>query len=238
MYLPQPKACPTDVIQAGLGLLTISQIIFCSITSNSCKSCILILLFRRMPAFWRIIFLLSIAGCSSPHKNPHIEIQTSIGNIEVELFPEQAPKSVSAFLSYIDSGFYKNTTFYRVLNTENQPSDAFKSELIQGGLWGSGKRKNLPGIPHESTQQTKILHKNGTISLARLAPGTATTEFFICVGDQPGYDYGGENNDDGQGYAAFGKVVNGLDVVRRIYNRPETDQYFIPRIPIYNIIRK
>lgn len=184
------------------------------------------------------ILLLLASGCSAPHKNPHVRIQTSVGDVEVELYPEQAPKSVAAFLSYIDSGFYKNTTFYRVLNNDNQPSDAFKSQLIQGGLWGTGRRKNLPGIPHESTQQTNILHKNGTISLARLAPGTATTEFFICVGDQPGYDYGGENNPDGQGYAAFGRVVKGMDVVNKIYNRPETDQYFSPVIPIYNIVKK
>ena len=182
--------------------------------------------------------ILLVVACLPNHKNPHIEIQTSLGDIELELYPDQAPKSVTAFLSYVDSGFYRNATFYRVLNNENQPSDAFKSNLIQGGLWGTGKRKNLPGIPHETTQQTQILHKNGTISLARLEPGTATTEFFICVGDQPGYDYGGENNSDGQGYAAFGKVVKGLDIVSRIYNQPETDQYFIPRIPIYNIKRK
>lgn len=185
-----------------------------------------------------IFTFLFLIHCTPKYNNPHIEIQTSIGEIEVELYPEQAPKSVAAFLSYIDSGFYKNSTFYRVLNNENQPSDAFKSELIQGGLWGTGRRKNLPGISHETTQQTRILHKNGVISLARLGPGTATTEFFICVGDQPGYDYGGENNADGQGYAAFGKVVKGLDIVRRIYNQPETDQYFIPRIPIYDITRK
>ena len=186
--------------------------------------------------FLLIIFL--IVRCSTPHKNPHIEIQTSLGDIEVELYPDKAPKSVAAFLSYVDSGFYKNTNFYRVLNNENQPSDAFKSNLIQGGLWGIGRRKNLPGIPHETTKQTGILHKDGAISLARLEPGTATTEFFICVGDQPGYDYGGENNSDGQGYAAFGKVVKGMDVVNKIYNQPESDQYFTPRIPLYNIVRR
>ncbi len=191
-----------------------------------------------MARYGFIICLILIAACSTPNKYPHIEIRTSLGDIEVELYPDKAPKSVGAFLSYIDSGFFKNATFYRVLNNENQPSDAFKSNLIQGGLWGTGKRKYLPGIPHESTQQTGILHKNGTISLARREPGTATTEFFICVGDQPGYDYGGENNEDGQGYAAFGKVVKGLDIVSRIYNQPESDQYFIPRIPIYNIVRR
>jgi peptidyl-prolyl cis-trans isomerase A (cyclophilin A) len=81
------------------------------------------------------------------------------------------------------------------------------------------------------------LHKNGVISLARLAPGTANSEFFICVGDQPGFDYGGANNPDGQGYAAFGKVVKGMDIVRSIYNAPEYDQELDPFVPIYNIER-
>jgi peptidyl-prolyl cis-trans isomerase A (cyclophilin A) len=185
------------------------------------------------------VSLLLVIACISPsNKNPHIEIQTSIGDIEVELYGAQAPKTVTAFLSYVDSGFYKNTTFYRVLNDENQPSDAFKSEIIQGGIWGLGRNKPLPGIPHEPTSQTHILHKDGTISLARLQPGTATTEFFICIGDQPGYDFGGENNPDGQGYAAFGRVVKGMDIIKKIYNQPENDQYFTPRVPIYNIVRR
>jgi peptidyl-prolyl cis-trans isomerase A (cyclophilin A) len=174
-------------------------------------------------------------ACSSPKsKNPHIVIETKIGDIEIELYPGQAPKTAGAFLSYIDSGFYKNASFYRVLNTDNQPSNAPKAELIQGGLYGS-KRPELPGIPHETTQQTKILHKDGVISLARLEPGTANTEFFICIGDQPGFDFGGENNPDGQGYAAFGKVVKGMDIVRRIYNMPEDDQRFEPSVPIYSV---
>ena len=179
-------------------------------------------------------------NCSSPaYKDPHIEIRTKFGDIELELFSEKAPKTVAAFLSYIDSGFYKNSNFYRVLNMDNQPSNAPKSELIQGGLYRSPSRKNTnpPGIPHETTQQTGILHTNGTISLARLAPGTANTEFFICVGDQPGFNFGGENNPDGQGYAAFGKVIRGLDVIRKIYNQREEDQYFDPPVAIYDIVK-
>ena len=122
---------------------------------------------------------------------------------------------------------------------ENQPSDAPKAELIQGGLWNKkGVRRDLlKGIPHESTRQSGILHTNGVISLARQEPGTANTEFFICVGDQPGFDYGGENNPDGQGYSAFGKVVRGMDVVRKIYDMPEVDQYFEPIVPIFNIVK-
>ena len=182
--------------------------------------------------------VLMISACSSPeYKNPHIEIETRIGKIEVELFPDKAPKTVAAILSYIDSGLYRDASFYRVLNMDNQPSDAPKSELIQGGLWNKkGVRRDLlPGIPHETTQQTGILHTDGVISLARQGPGTANTEFFICIDDQPGFNYGGENNPDGQGYAAFGKVVRGMDIVRRIYAMPEDEQYFDPPVPIFNI---
>ncbi|MDF2191180.1 peptidylprolyl isomerase [Paraflavitalea sp. CAU 1676] len=187
--------------------------------------------YRNLLAALMIFF----AGCASnKYKNPHIEIETKIGDIEVELYPAQAPKTVAAFLAYIEAGYYKDVNFYRVLNADNQPSNAPKAELIQGGLYGT-KRPDLPGIPHETTQQTKILHKDGTISLARLEPGTANTEFFICIGDQPGFDFGGENNPDKQGYAAFGRVIKGMDIVRRIYNMPEEDQRFDPPVPIYSI---
>lgn len=187
-----------------------------------------------------VILASVLLGCTSAkHKNPHIQIQTRIGNIEIELFAEQAPQTVKAIVSYIDSGFYRDASFYRVLNLSNQPSDAPKAELIQGGLWNKPhvQRDLLPGIPHETTRQTGILHTDGVISLARQEPGTANTEFFICVGDQRGFDYGGENNPDGQGYAAFGKVVKGMDIVRRIYDMKEEDQYFDPPVDIFNIVR-
>ncbi len=179
-----------------------------------------------------------VAACSSPkYKNPHIIIETKYGDIEAELYPDQAPKTVAAFLSYIDSGYYKNASFYRVLRDDDQPSFAPKAELIQGGIWKTNYKlsKTIPGIPHEPTSQTKILHTNGTISLARQAPGSANTEFFICVGDQHGFDYGGANNADGQGYAAFGRVVKGMDIVNRIYNAPESDGEIDPLIYINKI---
>ncbi len=185
-----------------------------------------------------IAFICLITACSSPkYKNPHVVIETNFGDIEVELYPDQAPKTVAAFLSYIDSGYYEKAAFYRVLRDDEQPSDAPKAELIQGGIWKTNYKlaATIPGIPHEPTNQTKILHTDGTISLARAAPGTGNTEFFICVGDQPGFNYGGANNPDGQGYAAFGKVVKGMNVVRSIYNAPETDGEFDPVIYINKI---
>ncbi|MEO5996438.1 MAG: peptidylprolyl isomerase [Chitinophagaceae bacterium] len=187
-----------------------------------------------------VLFILLAAACTSPdHKNPRIEIQTKSGEIEIELYADKAPLTVKTFLSYVDSGFFRNAFFYRVLNDNNQPSDAFKANFIQGGIWKSARRRSetLKGIPHESTRQTQILHTDGVISLARLEPGTATTEFFICIGDQPGFDYGGANNPDKQGYAAFGKVIRGMDIVVKIYNEPEFDQAFDPLVPIFNVKR-
>lgn len=189
-----------------------------------------------------ISFLALLLSCEggSDNKHPHVQIRTAAGDIELELYPQQAPKTVAAFLSYVDSGLYHNATFYRVLNDDNQSSEAERSNLIQGGIWRTDQKKasSLPGIPHESTQQTHILHKDGVISLARTTPGTAASEFFICIGPQPGFDYGGENNPDKQGYAAFGKVVKGMDIVRNIYARPENNQSFDPPVAIYDIIRK
>jgi peptidyl-prolyl cis-trans isomerase A (cyclophilin A) len=192
-----------------------------------------------------LLFLLLagvFAGCGAPANKdtPHVIIRTQDGDIEVELYPRQAPKTAGAFLSHVDSGFYKKASFYRVLNEENQVTGAGNSKLIQGGIWKTDHQRavSVPGVPHETTMETHLLHTNGTISLARDKPGTGTTEFFICVGDQPGFDYGGENNPDGQGYAAFGKVVRGMDVVRQIYERPENDQRFTPAVPIFSISRK
>jgi peptidyl-prolyl cis-trans isomerase A (cyclophilin A) len=186
------------------------------------------------------IFICCLYACSSSkNENPHVLIETKFGDIEVELYPKQAPGTVAAFLSYIDSGYYSKATFYRVLRDDEQPTNAPKSELIQGGIWQTNYKlaATIPGIAHESTKQTGITHTDGTISLARSTPGTANTEFFICVGDQHGFDYGGANNPDGQGYAAFGRVVKGMSVVKSIYNAPETDGTFDPLIYIYKIKR-
>lgn len=187
-----------------------------------------------------VVILASCHHAPNDPDKPRVIIQTQAGDIEVELYARQAPKTVAAFLSYVDSGLYKKSNFYRVLNEGNQPTGTDFSELIQGGIWKTNHAKavSLPGVPHETTQQTHLLHKDGTISLARLAPGTGTTEFFICIGDQPGFDFGGINNPDGQGYAAFGKVVKGMDVVQTIYKFPEDNQSFTPPVAIKNIVRE
>src|SRR5450631_2646682 len=100
------------------------------------------------------MFACMFTACSSPaYKNPHVVIQTEAGNIEIELYADKAPKTTTAFLSYIDSGYYKHCSFYRVLTDDNQPSNAPKANLIQGGIWKTNYKKatSLPGIPHEPT---------------------------------------------------------------------------------------
>jgi len=190
--------------------------------------------------FITICFLALFSACTpKKHKYPRVKIETTSGQIILEVYPDKAPKTVAAFLSYVDAGYYKNSTFYRVWSDDNQVMDAYKARLIQGGLWRTNRQLSLklPGVPHESTKQSGILHTDGVISLARAAPGTATTEFFICIGNQHGFDYGGANNPDGQGYASFGKVIGGMDVVRYIYEAPEDGEYFNPPIFITDIVR-
>lgn len=187
------------------------------------------------------ILLFILVACKPPLSgNPEIEIHTRFGEIVIELYPVQAPATVAAFLARIDSGYYKNSSFYRVLTDQNQPSNAPKAELIQGGLWETNYRlaKEATCIPHENTRQTGLSHTNGVISMARQEPGSAGTEFFLVIGDQPGLDYGGNNNSDGQGYAAFGKVIKGMNVVYKIQRQPEYDQHFDPLVSIYEIVRR
>ena len=181
--------------------------------------------------------LLMIVSCGHPvYKNPHIIIETEMGDIEVELFKDKAPKTTAAFLSYIDSGFYNNSSFYRVLKSDEFPS-ANNTGIIQGGMWQTNAAKNqtISGIEHESTKLTGLTHESGTISLARLAPGTASTEFFICIGDQTPLDYGRRGTEDGQGFAAFGQVFKGMAVVRNIQAKKSHGDKFEEKIVIKKI---
>jgi peptidyl-prolyl cis-trans isomerase A (cyclophilin A) len=207
-----------------------------STTSDMAELCRRLYFQVLMAIFAGSLFL----SCRQPKPlHPHVIFQSRLGDIEVELYEDKAPLSVAAFLRCVDSGYYKNASFYRVLSEDNQPIGVPKAELIQGGMWASKKRlDSIPAIPHESTQATGLSHLDGTLSLARQDTGTATTEFFICIGDQPGFNYGGENNPDGQGYAAFGRVVKGMKVAKFIYVQNETDQYFRPPVIINNIVRK
>jgi len=152
-------------------------------------------------------------------------IQTELGDIVVELDAERAPITVSNFLRYVDEGRYADAKFYRVVTMDNQPDNLVKIEVIQGGLGMGEHPQKLPPIKQETTNVTGILHKDGVISMARLAPDSAHSEFFICINDQPELDFGGKRNPDGNGFAAFGKVMRGMEVVRKIQQLPADGQW-------------
>ena len=182
------------------------------------------------------LLILMIAGtlsCGRP--GTRVLIRTGLGDITVELYPEQAPVTAGNFLAHVEKGDYTNSMFYRVVRMDNQPDSPVKIQVIQGGLFYDEVVDTIAPISHETTQKTGILHADGVISMARNQPGTASTEFFICIGDQPSLDYGGNRNPDLQGFAAFGKVIDGMDVVRTIQSLPDEGQYLLEPVPILEI---
>ncbi len=146
-----------------------------------------------------------------------ITMMTSQGEIEIDLYMEKAPITAGNFLQLVEGELLDGGSFYRIVTYENDNGNP-RIEVIQGGL--GDEESPFPPIDHETTEQTGILHKDGVISMARGNVGTASSEFFICVGDQSGLDYGNSRNPDEQGFAAFGQVVGGMDVVRRINASP------------------
>ena len=141
-------------------------------------------------------------------------INTSLGVIEIELYSEQAPQSVTNFINYIEAGAFNQGRFYRVVRLDNDNGSP-KIEVIQGGA--NVNFKDFSAIQLETTKQTGIKHLDGVLSMARGAPNTATSEFFICIGAQPSLDFGGLRNPDGQGFAAFGRVTKGMHIVKKIH---------------------
>ena len=146
-----------------------------------------------------------------------VQMKTTAGDILIELYPQAAPITVENFLKYVDGGYYTNAHFYRVVRMDNQAQNRIRIEVIQGGLAGDeDSDPPFPPIAHETTGTTGIRHKDGVISMARLEPGSASSEFFISINEQPELDFGGQRNPDGQGFAAFGQVVEGMETVRLI----------------------
>ncbi len=189
----------------------------------------------------RLIAIITVSTLllSCGHKNydqPHVIITTNVGDIELELYDKKAPKTVAAFLSNIEKGLYKNGSFYRVLKEEGLESQ-YNSGLVQGGINRTNPEayKALPGIPHESPRETGLSHTNGIISMARTTPGSATSEFFICIGDQTQFDSSRRTNPDGLGYAAFGKVIKGMTIVRKIQAEKNNGEEIIVPVRIINI---
>jgi peptidyl-prolyl cis-trans isomerase A (cyclophilin A) len=168
----------------------------------------------------------------------NVLIQTEKGDIEIELNPAQAPVSVANFLRYVDGKYYDGGRFHRTVTLDNQPDNKIKIEVIQAGIDPDKARKELKPIKLERTRDTKLSHKDGTISMARDGPDSATSDFFICIGDQPELDFGGKRNPDSQGFAAFGRLVKGMDVVKKIQTAPAEEQRLTPPVKILKISRK
>jgi peptidyl-prolyl cis-trans isomerase A (cyclophilin A) len=182
---------------------------------------------------------LSISGpgvCAQPD-TVLIGIETDLGTFEVELYGGQAPLTVANFLRYVDAGHYEGGTFFRTVTLDNQPNNDVKIEVVQAGTHPWQDNFAFDPIPLERTSETGVRHVDGAISMARGDPNSATSSFFVCIGDQPELDFGGKRNPDGQGFAAFGRVVSGMDVVRRIHQSDARGQALVPQIGIIRIER-
>ncbi len=166
-------------------------------------------------------------------KNIIVIIDSESVKIVIEIYLQKAPITANNFLKYVKKGLYDNTVFHRTVKMDNQPSDKVKIEVIQALV--ASCKDNFDPIKHETTKETTILHKDGVVSMARDAPGSASSSFFICINDQPELDFGGKRNPDGQGFAAFGKVIKGMDIVKKIQNSKAKGQTLFPSIKIKNI---
>ena len=197
-------------------------------------------------------------------QNPEIidvVIETPMGTITVRLETAKAPITAANFLSYVDRGFYDGGRFHRTVRLDNQsnaglkievtdlgiadsgdakplPNDQIPIEVIQGGINLARKSEQGPPIPLERTSVTGLRHLDGTISMGRTTTDTAVSDFFICINDQPELDFGGRRNVDGQGFAAFGQVIAGMDTVRAIQTAPSEGQSLTPPVPITRIERR
>ena len=195
------------------------------------------LAWHRFAQFLLVAFVKGLISCT-PNESVSVLIRTELGEIDIEVYPDLAPITASNFLAHVEKGDFTNAKFYRVVRMDNQPQNKVKTEVIQGGLFDENLVSLYSPIEHETTETSGIKHSDGIVSMARNEPGTASTEFFICLGTQPSLDFGGDRNPDGQGFAAFGKVIRGMDVVRKIQMLPDSGQYLQKHVLIQEMTRK
>jgi peptidyl-prolyl cis-trans isomerase A (cyclophilin A) len=181
----------------------------------------------HLASLWSVLFATTLVGSAAQQGAPRVRFDTSLGSFTMVLEPERAPITVANFLKYVDGGFYDDGRFHRatradnyVVNLPNRPL----LEVIQAGIDPAKKEKAFPPIPLERTSVTGLKHVVGVVSMARGTADSATSDFFILLNDQPSLDYGGKRFDDEQGAAAFGHVVDGMDVVRKIQQQPTKGQ--------------
>ena len=161
-----------------------------------------------------------------------VRVSTELGEIDLEIDTARAPITAANFLRHVDAGRYDGGRFHRTVRPDTETRREVPIEVVQGGVAAEHEVGDFPPIPLERTTTTGLAHLDGTISMARDTPDSATSDFFICVGDQPLLDFSGARNPDGQGFAAFGRVVAGMDVVRRIQSSRAVAQALAPPIRI------
>jgi peptidyl-prolyl cis-trans isomerase A (cyclophilin A) len=167
-----------------------------------------------------------------------VRVETELGPFTIAVYPQRAPITATNFLAYVDRGLLAGGSVYRIVSPSNEsPAPAAPISVIQWGLHVGRDVPPLPPIVHESTEQTGLRHRHGTVSMARFEPGTAAADFFVCIGDQPELDCGGRRNPDGAGFAAFGDVVAGGDTIDRIYARAEAAPMLVYPIALRRVVR-
>ena len=168
------------------------------------------------------IVLVAGAASQAPERrqNTVVVLETEKGTIEMEVDGGRAPATAANFLRYVDAGFFDGGTVNRAVRPDNTVRHDVEIQVIQFQIDAARERQAFPPIPLERTSVTGLKHVDGTISMARNGPDTATGSFSIVIGDQPEMDFGGRRNPDGQGFAAFGHVVRGMDVVKAIQASP------------------
>ncbi len=191
---------------------------------------------RSLPALLLVPAFLLASAARRDAGLPRVRVETSLGAIVIEVDTVRAPVTAANFLRYVDAGMYDGGRFHRTVTLANQPQSPVKIEVIQGGL-DPARHRDFAPIPLERTDITGLRHRDGVVSMARGGPDTATSDFFICIGDQPALDFGGARNPDGQGFAAFGRVVSGMDVARRIQHAPADGQRLTPPVAIVSARR-
>ncbi|MEW6323700.1 MAG: peptidylprolyl isomerase [Acidobacteriota bacterium] len=185
-----------------------------------------------------LTLLLCLPAVALAQASPvHVVIETTAGDIEVAVDVARAPGTAANFLRYVDAKRYDGGRFHRAVRLDNQVRKDVLIEVIQGGL-PAGQTGDGP-IALERTRDTGLRHVDGAISMARSGPDTAVSDFFICIGDQPSLDFGGARNADGQGFAAFGRVVRGMDVVRTIQAGATNDrEQLVEPVTIRRVYRR
>ena len=163
--------------------------------------------------------------------------ETALGRITVEVDAAHAPITAANFLRYVDGRFYDGGIVDRAVRPDNTTRHDVEIQVIQFQINPARQRETFPPIQLERTSLTGLSHRNGAISMARSGADSATASFFVAIGDQHELDFGGKRNPDGQGFAAFGRVTKGMEVVRKIQQGSAQAQQLQPAIRIQRAIR-